>query len=197
MNYSEFDFTSGPLNRNKCVQQGDLLIAEPFLEGEEFTRSVVLLCEHSDENGSFGLILNKQSELNVPEVVESLHTNQPLYIGGPVEKNTLHFLHTFSTIKNSIKLGDTLFWGGDYDQIKLLDLQGDLNPTNIRFFMGYSGWGKNQLKREIKEESWIISTFNLSQIFTTHSNNLWEETLRKMGGKYRMFSNYPTDPQLN
>lgn len=197
MNYSEFDFTGGPLNNNTDVQQGSFLIAEPFLDGDEFTRSVVLLCEHEDSQGSFGLIVNKATDLKVHEVVDNLHTNQTLYIGGPVEKNTLHFLHTLPNIENSIPLKDGVYWGGSYDQIKLLDVQGELNKDNIRFFMGYSGWGQNQLKNEISQESWIIANINLKKIFSTNSNKMWEAILKKMGGKYRLFSNYPIDPRLN
>ncbi len=197
MNYSEFDFTGGSLNNNRQAQQGNCLIAEPFLEGDEFTRSVVLLCEHQDSRGSFGLVLNKPSELKVNDVVDSLNTQQTLFVGGPVEKNTLHFLHTIPEIENSIPLKDGVFWGGDYEQIKLLDIRGSISSANIRFFMGYSGWGQNQLKSEIQQNSWIITDTNLKQLFETNPEDLWAEILKEMGGKYRLFSNYPIDPRLN
>ena len=72
---------------------GDLLISEPFLQDENFVRSVVLLCEHSEE-GSLGLIINKPSILKLGELVEALDfLDKDVFVGGPVEQNTLHFIY--------------------------------------------------------------------------------------------------------
>ncbi len=197
MNYSEFDFTNGPLNNNPHVKQGDFLLAEPFLEDPNFARTVVLVCEHEDATGSFGLVVNRQTEYAVAEVVESLDVPDTLFLGGPVEQNTLHFIHRIEEVENSIALRDGVFWGGNYEQLKHFALQGRLNASNIRFFIGYSGWGSEQLRSEISQQSWIIATANLNHLFTVAPDKLWETTLKQMGGKYRLFSNYPTDPRLN
>ena len=58
-----------------------------------FERSVVLICEHTDE-GALGFVLNKPSLLTLADVVEeAAGFKQLLYTGGPVQQNTLHFVH--------------------------------------------------------------------------------------------------------
>ncbi|MFY7788571.1 MAG: YqgE/AlgH family protein, partial [Thermoflexibacteraceae bacterium] len=107
-----------PYNSNLDVTRGHLLISEPFLPDKNFERSVVLVCEHQPTKGSFGLVLNKPTEMTVSDVVEVSSFEQTLYIGGPVEQNTLHFVHTLPEIPNAVPLRDGVFWGGDFNYIK-------------------------------------------------------------------------------
>lgn len=162
-----------------------------------FERSVVLLCEHQYREGSFGLVLNKPSEYALDDVVDDFYYDGKLYIGGPVEQNTLHYIHTFAELKNAVPLGDGVYWGGDYEELRALSVQGRLTETNCRFFIGYSGWGAGQLRGELKRKSWLVYTFPLSDLFSLSSEELWGATLRAMGGKFKVLSHYPTDPRLN
>ncbi|MFL0684226.1 MAG: YqgE/AlgH family protein, partial [Algoriphagus aquaeductus] len=100
---------------NKIPIPGNLLISEPFLQDENFVRSVVLLCEHNSE-GSFGLVLNKPSILHLNELVEELaFLEAEVFVGGPVEQNTLHFIYFGEKVlEESIMIGDKLWWGGDF-----------------------------------------------------------------------------------
>jgi len=184
------------LNENNTLEKGWLLISEPFLPDPNFERTVVLICEH-EEKGSFGLIINKPTQIHLDEVSEIKRSPHSLYVGGPVDQNSLHFIHIFPDIEGSIPLKDGVFWGGNYEQIRLMTEEGILNNTNSRFFMGYSGWGENQLEEELERNSWIISNFDLSKLFKTKDEELWQLILREMGGKYRMVSNFPIDPRLN
>ncbi|SDL46139.1 putative transcriptional regulator [Catalinimonas alkaloidigena] len=182
--------------------QGHFLISEPFLPDPNFERSVVLICEHSSM-GAFGLILNRPTEVNLYDALEEdaplLGTNEhPLFVGGPVEPNTLHFLHAYGNeIEGSIEVVPGLFWGGDFEQIKELLVLQRLDSHNIRFFVGYSGWGSGQLERELAEESWITTPAQASDAFLDPPEKLWQQILRNMGGKFRALSNYPRDPRLN
>jgi putative transcriptional regulator len=172
-------------------------LAEPFLQDANFQRSVILVCEHQDNQGSFGLIINKPSMVTVSEVADSLYSDNQLFVGGPVEQNTLHYIHQFGNVPNAIPLRDGLYWGGDYEVIKDMASKGLVNAGNTRFFMGYSGWGKMQLNNEMKKESWFISDIDLRIIFDIEPNALWGEVLKSMGGRYKIFSNYPIDSRLN
>jgi len=186
------------LNKSNFITKGDILVASPFLGDSNFERSVVLLCDHRENEGTFGLICNQPTIINFQDLDEVDHLENNLYFGGPVEQNTLHFIHALSQIENSIPLKDGLFWGGDYEQIKHLHNLGILNPSNCRFFLGYSGWSKGQLKREIEQESWIIARPNLLEtLFTYPASKLWQQILRDMGGKYRAMSHFPENAQLN
>jgi putative transcriptional regulator len=186
-----------PYNSNLDVTRGHLLISEPFLPDKNFERSVVLVCEHQPTKGSFGLVLNKSTEMTVSDVVEVSSFEQTLYIGGPVEQNTLHFVHTLSEIPNAVPLRDGVFWGGDFNYIKSLAIANRLSPTNSRFFVGYSGWGEGQLTEELKENAWILSTINLQIIFQVPTEELWKQILKNMGGRFKVVANYPTNPRLN
>ncbi|WP_020528947.1 YqgE/AlgH family protein [Flexithrix dorotheae] len=184
------------LNANQDLNKGDVLIAEPFLNDPNFSRSVVLLCEHQEE-GSFGLVVNKPALLSIEELSEHLHGNNEVFIGGPVEQNTLHFIHKFKDLEDAIPLRDGIYWGGNFEQLKSLNLAGQVDSTNCRFFIGYSGWSQQQLKDELVQNSWVISRIALNFLFDIAPEDLWQKTLRQMGEKYKMLSNYPTDPRLN
>ncbi|MCS7005387.1 MAG: YqgE/AlgH family protein [Cytophagales bacterium] len=187
----------GRLNKSNYVTKGDLLLASPFLEDPYFERSVVLLCEHRESEGSFGLILNKVATIDISTLEESEHLENNLFMGGPVERNTLHFIHRFADIKNSIPVKDGIFWGGDYEQLKSYHNLGLVNSSNCRFFVGYSGWAPGQLKEEIEQETWIIARNQLSLLFELPAQELWQRILREMGGKYRAMSHFPANAQLN
>lgn len=181
------------------VNKGDLLLSEPFLADTNFERSVILLCEHNEE-GSLGFVLNKPSLLTLEDVLEeAAGSEQSLYTGGPVQQNTLHFVHRMSELQDGANdLGERVFWGGDFAQLLTLMNIRQLMPENIRFFVGYSGWAPGQLATELAEEAWIVYPRATGEyVFDVPPERLWQEVLRTMGGKYRMFSNYPIDPRLN
>ena len=180
-------------------KKGDLLISEPYLPDKNFNRSVVLLCEHNDL-GSFGFVLNRPSELFVKDLLEGFEQlPNSVFVGGPVQQDTVHFIHRNPfDLENSQEVSDGLFWGGNYDQLKVLAETGQLSKSNFKFFVGYSGWDVGQLKNELKENSWIICrNVSAKHIFDTEPDKLWKIALENMGGKYRMISNYPEDPRLN
>ena len=177
---------------------GVLLIADPFLKDPNFLRTVVLLCEHN-EQGSFGFVLNKQVEQTLDELVSDLKGfNLPVYYGGPVQMNTIHFLHQYpDLIPESVKVSDDIYWGGNFETVAALIKNNSINLSKIKFFIGYSGWTNGQLNDEIDEKSWLSVQANSSLVFKTASNEIWKSSLKKMGGEYERMSNYPIDPQLN
>jgi len=186
-------------NQNETPQRGDLLISEPFLPDPNFDRTVVYLCEH-DENGTFGFVLNKKAQLKLGDVVdEASGSFSELYFGGPVQRDTLHFIHRERKLSEGSKLIENeVFWGGNYELLlELLNL-GSISENDIRFFLGYSGWSSGQLADELKENSWIILKQPTQEmIFDWDNQELWKVRLNSMGGKYRLMSNYPKDPRMN
>jgi putative transcriptional regulator len=178
---------------------GNLLLSDPFLNDENFGRSVVLLCEHQ-EAGSFGLVVNKPSILHPGDLVEELSFLEgEVYVGGPVEQNTLHFLYFGSKLLDDSKsLGAGLWWGGDFKGLIQLLKVGDLLPAQVRFFIGYSGWASGQLNMELQEKSWIVYNGLFEQhLFEKPANQLWKVLMKNMGGDFMLQANYPLDPRLN
>ena len=185
--------------RNKIKpERGRLLISEPFLPDPNFERTVVLLCEHNEE-GSFGFVLNKPSILKVNEVMEELANLENLvFVGGPVQQDTLHFIHRNASLENAVEIVERIYWGGAFENLMLLLETHQIAAADIRFFLGYSGWGPGQLEAELDQDSWIVCDYVTDQLlFDTGSDVMWRKALENMGGRFSMYSNYPTDPRLN
>jgi putative transcriptional regulator len=178
-------------------KKGRLLISEPFIEDDYFKRSVILLCEH-DEEGSFGFVLNNFLDQSLFELTKEGNSyTGKISIGGPVQTNNLFYIHTLGNkIENAREIVKGLFIGGDFDELKKLIESGDANESNVRFFLGYSGWSENQLNEEMKRKSWFVAKASFESIMHT-ADDLWQETLKKMGGKFSMISNFPENPALN
>lgn len=189
-------FFDSPFNDDNSVQAGFFLLAEPLLDDPNFDRTVILVCQHSQE-GSFGLVVNRPTEISVSEATDLLEIENLLFVGGPVEQHTMHFLHSIQEIEGSLTISESIFWGGDFDDLQKLALKGNVTEENCRFFVGYSGWSELQLEAELKNNTWIISKVNPKIIFECEPEELWSAILKEMGGKYKIYSNYPTDPRLN
>ena len=148
------DFFS--IENNKVARQGRVLISEPFLNDTYFRRSVVLLTEHSEE-GSVGFVLNKPVDLSVNDVLNDFpNVDAEISIGGPVNTNTIHYIHTLGeSIPGSVKVLENLYWGGEFDALKELIRQDAQLSSRIRFFLGYAGWSPKQLDNELSENAWF------------------------------------------
>jgi putative transcriptional regulator len=185
------------------MKPGTLLISQPFLNDPNFERSVILLCRDEPADGSFGLVLNKQTQLTLGQVLElplgdvSPAAGLPLYLGGPVQPDTLHYLHRRADVPGATDLGQDVYWGGDFDVLLGLLQSGELTGEDVRLFVGYSGWSEGQLAGEMQEEVWIKHPASAGKVFTLASDAFWQEILREKGGRFRMLSNYPIDPRLN
>ncbi len=180
------------------VLSGKLLIADPFLRDPNFMRSVVFMCEHKEE-GSFGFVLNRKYDQFLGDLVSGVFAADfPVYYGGPVQVNTIHFLHQCpGLIPGGVEVVDGVFWGGDFEIVMDLINSQSLSITDIRFFIGYSGWSEGQLEEEMKIRSWIVGQGNRKIIFNANIDNTWKESLKDLGGEYVQMVNYPIDPQLN
>jgi putative transcriptional regulator len=179
-------------------QAGVLLIAEPFLKDPNFMRTVVFLCEHQAE-GSFGFVLNKTYDVTLDQLVPELEEIKlPVFYGGPVQQDTLHFLHQMpELIPGGQEISNGIYWGGDYELVVTLLKKGEINTNKIRFFIGYSGWSNGQLDDELKEKSWLTVPAKAKLVFHRNLTEIWKDSLRELGGDYEQLINYPTDPQLN
>ena len=124
--------------------------------------------------------------------------DENLSMGGPVAPDTLHYLHNLGDmIPNSILVAEDIFWGGDIDAVKELIKNRKINHTQIRFFLGYSGWSAGQLERELKENSWVIAKVNSSIVLTNKGEDIWKRVLRSFKNKYRMWADFPDSPEMN
>lgn len=182
---------------NSALETGKLLIAEPFLSDPNFARSVILLCEHSDE-GSVGFILNKSTELTLGDLLPELYT--PLlkvYQGGPVQLDTLHMLHRMPASFGGNEIYPGVFWGGSYEALQDAVVNNEYQPMDLRLFVGYAGWSAGQLKKELDEGSWIVTDLAEDLLFETEPEIVWKQAIKALGEQYAYLANLPINPQLN
>lgn len=184
-------------------EQGRILISEPFLNDFYFKRAIVLLAEHNMD-GSFGLVLNKTTDLKLSDIITSKEIvipkefNANVYIGGPVKTDSLFFIHTRNdVISNSLKIMEGIYWGGDINELVRLMKKKALKPDEIRFYAGYSGWEPHQLDRELEEHSWVVAKTNASFLLKNDPEILWKKAVLNLGDEYAEWINYPIDPRMN
>jgi putative transcriptional regulator len=178
-------------------KQGIILISEPSLRDFYFRQSIVLLADHNEE-GSFGIIINKPIETRLGDILSDFpEFDAPVFLGGPVKTDSLFFIHTKDNIDNSLKIMDGLYWGGDIEMIKgLMDIK-MITENDIRFFIGYSGWSPSQLDEEISEKSWVLSHSTADEIICKDPEKQWGNYLKNMGKDYAIWANFPADPAYN
>jgi putative transcriptional regulator len=177
---------------------GQLLVSEPFLADPNFRKTVVLLCEH-EAQGSVGFIINRLLDVDTDEIIPGLlNVNFPIYYGGPVEQNTLHFIHKAGLlIDESFPIGDDIFWGGNIDQINILLESGKATEQDFKFFIGYSGWGEGQLEAEIDQKAWWLTNLIKEEAFNENIEDIWPNTVRTMGKDFAYLADAPEDYNWN
>tara|TARA_B100000886_G_C20142456_1_gene374584 strand:- start:44 stop:589 length:546 start_codon:yes stop_codon:yes gene_type:complete len=181
------------------MESGKLLIAEPSVYRDHyFHRSIVIMVEKK-ESGFLGFIINKPLSYEIKDILPEIEINLPLYNGGPVEQDSLFFIHNAGhLIPKSIRVDNKLFWGGEFEKVIALVNDGVLSSEDIRFFLGYSGWSKGQLQQEIFAKSWVVveNTFE-GKILSYQTERLWKDQMIALGGNYVIWSNTPENPFHN
>lgn len=177
---------------------GVLLIAEPFMKDPNFLRTVVLLCSH-DERGSMGFVINRKQEFTLDQLMNDANgLRLPVYYGGPVRLDTIHFLHHRpDLIPDSQRIKGDVCWGGDYEKAIELLRDGVLAEDHIRFFIGHSGWSHGQLAEEMAQHAWLTADATPDILFEKNEQEIWANALRLLGEAYAQVVHYPIDPQLN
>lgn len=181
------------------LKKGTFAIATPDIESGMFFRSVVLICEHNT-NGSFGIVINKNLDLELPEdVIEMDQLANPkvgFRAGGPVQTNQMMLLHRADGMgENTLEICNGVFLGGDLQFLQ--EVVTDQEGPEILLCFGYAGWGGGQLEREYLDGNWLLLQADPQTIFHTDVDKIWQKLLRGMGGKYATLSMIPEDLSLN
>jgi len=179
------------------AETGKLLIAEPYLADPAFARTVVFLCGHGPD-GAIGFILNRLSENTVDLLLpEAGLPALPVYVGGPVQADTLHMLHRIPERLGGTEIIPGVFWGGSYEALAGLRREPAGGEEQVRLFTGYAGWGEGQLEEELKRQSWIVAHTRQELIFETAPKDIWAGALQSLGADFTYLTRLPPHPQLN
>jgi putative transcriptional regulator len=181
------------------IQKGTFLIATPDIDAGIFFRSVILVCEHNP-NGSFGLVINKSLDLELPEEIINVHNlanpRVGIRAGGPVQTNQMMLLHTSDQITNqTLPICENVYLGGDLQFLQ--EVISDENGPEIYLCFGYAGWGAGQLEREFLDGHWFLYPASQRFVFHVSAEKVWQTLLREMGGKYATLSMIPEDLSVN
>ncbi|MCP3928885.1 MAG: YqgE/AlgH family protein [Bacteroidetes bacterium] len=174
------------------VKTGKVLLAEPFMQDPNFKRSAILLCEHNQE-GSVGFILNKSLNMQVSDLVADFpEIDAEVYFGGPVQTDTIHYIHNAGDLlPESVKIAEGVYWGGSFDNLKFLVKSNLINPEDIRFFIGYSGWSESQLSDEMTYGSWVLANMHPNYLFKSNPSQLWKQIMINKGSAYSVIAEIP------
>jgi putative transcriptional regulator len=195
-NEFKWDYT---LEIRKKLDAGTVLLSEPFLNDFAFKRSVCLICDHKPEEGTFGFIINRKTNRKVWELTDELKgVDADVYYGGPVGGDSLYYLHDNRyQLDEAKQISENVFWGGNFEQLKSLLVNGEVDLSTIKFIIGYSGWDPGQLRKEIIENAWILNNEVSHRLIFSSSPKLWHDIMYDMDGIYRKMAQMPENPDLN
>lgn len=181
------------------LRSGALLLSNPFMKDPNFQRSAIFLTEYS-AHGALGYVLNRPIEINLSDVLPDCdECGSALFYGGPVQLDSLHFVHRLGPelIGECDEVAPGVFWGGDLEILKQMLKVGAVDESDVKFFIGYSGWSAGQLNVEFEENSWIVTAAAADLIFDEAPKDLWRRALKRRGGNFALIANCPKDPEYN
>jgi len=181
------------------LQKGMMLIAMPTLLDPNFRQTVVLLCEHGPE-GAMGLVVNRPTTVPlstvVPSVVKLARSEDPVYVGGPVQTNAMMILYEGEPIGNSHPVMSDLHLTGDLEDLEKLD-RGLGRDLRIKFYLGYAGWSAGQLEMEIRAGGWKLVPGDPGVVFQEDPVRVWPKLIQSLGEPWTVYRDMPPDPRLN
>ena len=177
--------------------KGKILISTPDISGDVFSRSVVLVVEHND-NGAFGLILNKKNLEASAQMLQLFGFPVEVYEGGPVEKEKIFYIINGAKVSEiSIDINENYYLTEDQNAVITALSEGKILQENVKIFNGYSGWAALQLETEIEAKMWtIVDVYNLDYT-SPNDQTLWKNIMQNLGGEYLLWANSPQDVSMN
>jgi putative transcriptional regulator len=187
---------------DRTVVPGALLVSVPQMLDPNFMHTVVLMVEHG-EGGALGLVVNQLTELRLGDLVEGHPLldgfDFPVHSGGPVGRDSLQFVHRLPhVIGGGVDLDDGLALGGRLEDLAEGLASGDASPENLRFFVGYSGWGVGQLEAEFDTGSWVPAPPSADLCFAEEQGEpVWRQVLQGLGDAGQALAQLPPDVTWN
>ena len=177
--------------------KGKILISTPDISGDIFSRSVVLIIDHN-ENGAFGLILNRKNKNLSRKVTSMMGFNTEIYEGGPVENNKTFIIAKGNPLTEFfVSINNEFYITEDVQSITSSILEGAINIEEIKVFSGYSGWMASQLENEISRKVWtVVDVYNLDYTLP-NDQNLWKKIMQNLGGEFLLWANAPENVGMN
>lgn len=184
------------LEKTPMTLGGCLLVAHPSLSDPNFRRTVVLLSEHSLDQGALGVVLNRPLGKTLDQVSSAFEDSilgaVPAFEGGPVAPEQVLFVAwRWRPEEGNFEL----FFGVAAELVKKLRAQDP--EIEVRAFLGYSGWGAGQLETELEENAWLLSPLQEEEMILERLEPLWRTILHRLTPELGFLADAPDDPRLN
>lgn len=177
--------------------KGKILLSTPDVAGDVFSRSVVLLVDHN-EDGAFGLILNKKNKTLSESLSGLFGFDLEVYDGGPVENDKIFFIVRGVPINDyHLALDEEHYITDDSETLLALVMEGKLDVRDVKIFSGYSGWARHQLEKEISNKYWNVLEIDHLQYTKAGVDGLWKKIMQNLGGEFLLWANAPADISMN
>jgi putative transcriptional regulator len=173
------------------------LIAVPGMNDPNFSRSVTLVCQHSEE-GAMGLVLNRTSEYRLGDVLDQMHIQTadetlaaaPVLLGGPVQPERGFVLHDADGIEwdSTFHVSPTLHLTTSRDILAAM-ARGE-GPRHALIALGYAGWSEGQLESELQDNAWLTVEADRAILFETPLEQRWSASARLMGVDLTLLTAY-------
>ncbi len=158
------------------ISPGKILISSPSLTDPNFEKVVIYIAEYN-KKGTLGYVINTLFPRAFNELI--LYTHSPpliLYDGGPMEKESLFFLHCRpDLIAGGIHIIDSIYLGGDFKQAVKNINEHTIPENDIKLFIGYCGWNYGQLEEEVAEGCWLVFNTTAEMVFNPSTQNIWKQ----------------------
>lgn len=167
----------------KELAAGKLLVARRDLQDPNFAQTVILLVEHSEDEGTVGLILNRQTKIPVSRLSKEIEgakgRSEPLYLGGPVQTEGVMAL-----VRSRAKLDEAKHVLADIYMISSKTtlektIAANATANSLRLYLGYAGWDAGQLEWELGMNAWDVLPANPAVVFDAHPETLWSRLIEQ------------------
>lgn len=177
--------------------KGKILISTPDISGDVFSRSVVLIIDHNN-NGAFGLILNKKNSQMSKRLHQIFGFKVDVYEGGPVENDKIFFINKGSKVsENFSEINEEFHMTEDIENVISAIIDEKISVSDIKVFSGYSGWGSLQLDDEVRRKMWtVVDVYNLDYTLP-NDEKLWKNIMQNLGGEFLLWANAPENISMN
>lgn len=189
------------IDTRRIPRAGSLLVAEPFLRERYFHHAVICLVDYEPRGSAMGIVLNNRTSYTLQDLLPAVTVEKPIpvYCGGPMSCDRLYFIHTLGDlIPSSREIAPGLHIGGDFDSMLSIVNDGYAVDGHLRFFLGYSGWGVEQLDEELLKSVWAVTDIpDLGSLLSGEEDSYWHNIVRSMGENYRGWLYHPRNPHAN
>jgi putative transcriptional regulator len=179
---------------------GRLLVASRDLGDPNFSKTVILLVHYDQDQGAVGLVINKRTDVPISRVFHDLKEasgrNDPVYIGGPVELNSvLALLKSASKPEGAQKVFSDVYLISNKDLLAAT-LASRVEATVFHTYMGYAGWGAGQLEHEVELGAWHIMPAEVGTVFHADPDSVWERLIRRTETQIAGIPGIPCLPRI-